>query len=70
MKKFRWIFFAAMALTVLPWVTALQAKVTLTDTSVYRFPLISDGDLSVSNINGNILIEGWGKDSAQVLRQY
>ncbi len=42
------------------------AKVTLSDTVVYTFPLENNGELSVSDVNGNISIRGWDRDSARV----
>ena len=43
-----------------------QAEVKQTETIVRVFPLPSEGDISISNVNGQIQIEAWDKDSVRV----
>jgi DUF4097 and DUF4098 domain-containing protein YvlB len=66
MKKSLLVLLAAFGGVVFALANPVQAKVTVTDTTVHRFPLTANGDLSVSNVNGNILIEGWDRDSVRV----
>ncbi len=46
--------------------TSSRAEVKLRETTVRVFPLSPDGDISISNVNGQIQIEAWDKDSVKV----
>ncbi len=66
MKSSKIFTFLLVIFTVLLSAANSQAEVRLRETSVRVFPLTLDGDLSISNINGEIQIEAWDKDSVKI----
>ncbi|NOY78600.1 MAG: DUF4097 family beta strand repeat protein [Calditrichaeota bacterium] len=66
MKSSKILTFLTVIFIMLLTVAASQAEVKLKETTVRLFPLAPNGDLSISNINGEIQIEAWDKDSVKV----
>jgi len=66
MKSFNILNFLVVIFVALLSVASSQAEVKLRETTVRVFPLAPEGDLSISNINGEIQIEAWDKDSVKV----
>lgn len=65
MKRLRWIALAPAALALSMAVTR-DASAKVTDTNTTVFDTSSHPRLSIKNINGDLIVEGWNKNTIEV----
>ena len=66
MRRFKIFSFLIVIFVGLFSISSSHAEVKLRETGVRVVPLAPHGDISISNVNGQIQIEAWDKDSVKV----